>query len=117
MGQVKQLADVDTSKYINIRVPELHIDEMVLNTEVLPPKQVKSISDLKVTLSDLVGAKLICMEPITDGFGTEDISGVTLYFTLKDGYQQIALEVYPGDYDDKLHINSYKYPKEAKENR
>lgn len=92
MGRVKQLADIDTSKYTNAICKEARVDAVILDIEQVEPKNMSNIQSIPGILKDIVGAKLIFMEPI--GGGYDFLEGLILYFMLPNGDQR-AIEINP----------------------
>ena len=111
MGQIKQLADIDTSKYFSARWPEVGIEAEALDIDKVKPETIHNRSELGEALKEVVGAKLIFMEPIIDDMEGNVISGLILYFMQPDGSQR-TIEVYTADvYIDKLSIHFYRLDK------
>ena len=107
MGQVKQLADVDTSKYFSARWPEIGIEAEALDTDKVKPEVIHNRSELGEALKEIVNSRLIFMEPITDDIKGNEFGGLILYF-MQPGGNQRAIEVYSsGILEDKLCINLY----------
>ena len=104
MGKVKQLADIDTSKYISAICKEARVDAVILDIEQVEPETVNNIQGIPGILKDVVGAKLIFMEPIGDG--SDSLAGLILYFMLPNGDQR-AIEIDPAEYES-IDIQYYK---------
>ena len=107
MGKVKQLADIETSKYTQAVCQETGIKEMILDIYKVDPEDKGNIQSVPGLLKDLVGAKLIFMEPI--GGGADFLEGLLLYFMLPNGDQR-TIEVVPDPFDmiDCIGIQYYK---------
>lgn len=90
MGKVKQLADIDTSKYISAICKEARVDAVFLDIFKVEPEVIGNIQSVPGLLKDLAGAKLIFMEPI--GGGYDFLEGLILYFMMPNGDQR-AIEV------------------------
>lgn len=108
MGKIKQLADVDTSKYISAMCKEARVDAVILDIEKVEPEDMSNIQSVPGILKDLVGAKLIFMEPI--GGGYDFLEGLILYFMLPNGNQR-AIEIDPAEYES-IDILYYKLDKQ-----
>lgn len=111
MRQIKQLADIDTNKYFSARWPEVGIEAEVLDTDKVKMESIHNRTELGEVLKEVVGTKLIFIEPIIDDMEGNTISGLTFYFMQPDGNQR-AIEIYSGDFDiDKLCIQFYSLNK------
>lgn len=104
MGKVKQLADIDTSKYISGICKEARVDAVILDIFKVEPEVMGNIQSVPGLLKDLAGAKLIFMEPI--GGGYDFLEGLILYFMLPNGDQR-AIEIDPAEYES-IDIQYYK---------
>lgn len=104
MKNVKQLADIDTSKYTNAICREAGVDAVILDIEKVKPEVINNIQGIPALLRELVGAKLIFMEPI--GGGSDFLEGLILYFMFPNGNQR-AIEVDPADWE-VISIEYYK---------
>lgn len=99
MARVRRLADIDTSKYTCAICKEAGVDAVILDIEKVEPEDKNNIQSIPGVLKELVGAKLIFMEPI--GGGEDFIEGLILYFELPNGDQR-AIEVDPDPADTNL---------------
>lgn len=108
MHRVRQLADIDTSKYISAICKEVGVDAVILDIEKVEPESMGKIQNVPGILKDLVGAKLIFMEPMGDG--SESLAGLILYFMFPNGDQR-AIEIDPAECES-IDIQFYKLDKQ-----
>jgi hypothetical protein len=80
----------------------------LIDTEKAQYKAVENVTQFKKIATELKGAKLLHMEPTTDGLNCTKVKGVTIYFALPNG-QQRAINIYAGELEpDELYVELYQ---------
>lgn len=111
LNSVKRLVEIDTSKYTNALCREAGVDAVILDIEKVESKSIYDIQGVPVILKEVIGAKLIFIEPIGDG--SDLLAGMILYFMLSNGDQR-AIEIDPDPFyhEDTISIQFYKLDKQ-----